>query len=253
MTGLETLVSQLQPTISQVLTKEFATFEKLRDGMSASLTLSRRLEDSFRPSLVFEEQLSRSLGTMKELLNRNPLSSISFDQAGVVSVAGELVSIESLQRAINALEVPTDEGDAFVENLLRQIAKLGPALRAIVLYILVPYIVSIIANLTTPLYEPLWKEVTTSNGPGAKAQIREVARERFSLSELRDHRFVTAKSLTIRQTPRQNAPPAGTLSFGKTVKLLKHEKDWSFIEYVDDDGITVSQGWVLARYLGKFG
>ena len=243
MNGFEKLGSQLQPTLSRTLTSELA--------------LSQNLEYLFRPLKVFEEPFSTSMEAFKDLLDRHPFSSLSFDQNGAVSVSGELVSTESLQQAIETLEVPANDTGALIEGLLQQVAKLGPALRTVVLFILLsillPYIISIVANLTTPLYEPLWKELSAPNGPGAKAQIREVARERFSPDELRDHRFVTAKKLTIRQTPRQNAPPVGALNFGKTVRLLKHEKDWSFIEYVDEDGTTVSQGWVLARYLVKFG
>ena len=89
-------------------------------------------------------------------------------------------------------------------------------------------------------------------GAGAKSEIRETAREKFAPGELRQHRFVTAKTLTVRHSARQRSPVVSTLKFGKMIKLLKKEDSWSLIEYFDDDSEAIGQGWVLSAYLTKF-
>lgn len=250
--GLEKLIAQLQPSISHTLTSEWKRFEQIQESLRPTTALQRLLEEALRPSKILEEQIARSLGSLNDLVARYPLSSIAFDETGSASVGGEVVATESLQQAVQELQTNASKSGDFIDQLLGQVAKLKPAIGALLLYILLPYIISIIANLTTPLYEPLWKDLATASGAGARSEVRETARERFIPGELRTHRFVTAKALAVRQTGRQRSPMIITLRFGKTVKLLSKEKHWSHIEYLDDESNTIQQGWVLSRYLAKF-
>ena len=42
------------------------------------------------------------------------------------------------------------------------------------------------------------------------------------------------------------------LSFGKAVKLMKKERDFALVAWTDKESGAEIQGWVFARYLGKF-
>lgn len=252
MAGFEKLIDQLQPAISNTLVAEWKRLEQFQKTLFPTLELQQKLEEVVRPSKLIEEQLARSLGAIDALLTHYPLSSVTFDDVGGVSVAGEAVSRESLQQAAQDFQAQADESGDFLSHLFGQLAKLKPAVRALLLYLLLPYIISIVANLTTPLYEQLWKDLTTPRAAGTKSEVRAVARRIFVPGELHQHRFVTAKILSVRQTARLRSPAVSTLRFGKVVRLLQKQKDWCFVEYVEDDSDKVLQGWVLSRYLAKF-
>lgn len=87
----------------------------------------------------------------------------------------------------------------------------------------------------------------------AKKAVQENARSAVgSLQLLAEYRFVATKMLIVRQSPRALSPEVGHLSFGKAVKLLKKEKDFAFVLWTDQESGAEIQGWVFARYLGKF-
>lgn len=69
---------------------------------------------------------------------------------------------------------------------------------------------------------------------------------------LEEYRYVSAKVLIVRQSPRARSPTVGRLSFGKAAKLLKKEKDFALVLWIDKETGAEIQGWVFARYLRKF-
>lgn len=87
----------------------------------------------------------------------------------------------------------------------------------------------------------------------AKKAIQENAKAAVGSAEiLAEYRFVSAKLLIVRQNPKARSPEVGRLSFGKAVKLLKKEKDFALVIWTDKESGAEIQGWVFARYLGKF-
>jgi hypothetical protein len=250
--GLEKLIEKNPFSIPLALPFGGDRVEKLIASLYSTSEFQKSIEEFVRPSKLLQQQISSAFGNYADLLARYPHDSIDFDEAGTASVAGELFSSDTVRQAISALRAPEGDPNNFIEQFSAQITKLKPALRALLLYIFLPYLVSIIANLQTPLYEPLWKELTIGSGPGAKNEVRETARKRFPIGGLHGYRFVTAKNLTVREGYRQRASEFDTLQFGKTVKLLKRQEGWSLIEYLDEDSETTRQGWVLSRYLAKF-
>jgi hypothetical protein len=87
----------------------------------------------------------------------------------------------------------------------------------------------------------------------AKKAIHESARVAVgSLEILADYRYVSIKVLIVRRNPCARSSEVGNLPFGRVVKLLKKEKDFSLVIWTDKDTDTEIQGWVFSRYLGKF-
>lgn len=87
----------------------------------------------------------------------------------------------------------------------------------------------------------------------AKKAVQEAARKTVGSPELlRDYRYVSTKLLIVRLNPRARSPTVARLVFGKPVKLLKREKDFALVMWTDNESGTEIQGWVFARYLGKF-
>jgi hypothetical protein len=87
----------------------------------------------------------------------------------------------------------------------------------------------------------------------AKKAVQENARTAVGSAELLvEYRYVSAKVLVVRHNPKARSPEVGRLSFGKAVKLVKKEKDFALILWTDKESGAEIQGWVFARYLGKF-
>lgn len=87
----------------------------------------------------------------------------------------------------------------------------------------------------------------------AKKAVQENARAAVGSPQLLvEYRYVSAKVLIVRQNPRARSPEVGRLSFGKTVKLLEKEKDFSLVLWTDEESGAEIQGWVFSRYIGKF-
>lgn len=87
----------------------------------------------------------------------------------------------------------------------------------------------------------------------AKKAIQESARVAVpSVVLLEDYRYVSGKTLVVRQNPRARSPEVGHLPFGRTVKLLKKDGDFSLIAWTDRESGAEIHGWAFSRYLGKF-
>jgi len=87
----------------------------------------------------------------------------------------------------------------------------------------------------------------------AKKAVLDTARVAVGSPELLvDYRYVSAKVLVVRQNPKARSPEVGRLAFGKAVKLLKKEKDFALVLWTDTESGAEIQGWVFARYLGRF-
>ena len=86
-----------------------------------------------------------------------------------------------------------------------------------------------------------------------KKALEETVRTAVGSADLlADYRYVRSDLLIVRQSPRARSPEIGRLTFGKAVKLLRKEKDFSFVLWTDIESGAEIQGWVFSRYLGKF-
>jgi len=83
--------------------------------------------------------------------------------------------------------------------------------------------------------------------------VKEIARQAVGAPELLlEYRYVSAQTLIVRQNPRARSPELTRLEFGKPVKLVKKERDFALVIWSDNEAGIEIQGWVFARYLGKF-
>ena len=96
--------------------------------------------------------------------------------------------------------------------------------------------------------------MTPTASPQAETRmVKQVARQVIGSAEsLKEYRYVSAKVLIVRQTPRTRSPEVARLSFGKPVRLLKKHKDFALVVWSDNESGAEIQGWVFARYLDKF-
>ncbi|STB71355.1 SH3 domain-containing protein [Clostridium baratii] len=65
------------------------------------------------------------------------------------------------------------------------------------------------------------------------------------------YRFVNTNSLSVRVRNNTKSNKIYELKYGDVVKILKKNKNWSFIEYEEDEAQI--RGWVFTRYISRFG
>jgi hypothetical protein len=69
---------------------------------------------------------------------------------------------------------------------------------------------------------------------------------------LRDYRFVAVNSLNVRITNKKNSQLVGKLYIGQVVKIINKNKNWSLVEWVNDNQDVKIKGWVFTRYISRF-
>lgn len=251
----EKLLGRFQQSSYQILMKDIDKYTNLYEKYNPILNIQEKIFGSLNSSIWKDAETLSSLSQFTDLLERYKDVTLTLDPNGAIAVGDEHFSPESIAHAFSNLKATDGKSNIGLNGILswlNETAKEHPILSAIIVYILLPHIVAIISNLTTPLYEDLWKKLTSSGGAGAKSEVLQDARKHFSDVELSHYRFVTSKELSVRGSCSVRAPAISILEFGKNVRLLKKHKDWSEIEYFDDESDEVRQGCVLSRYLHKF-
>jgi len=156
-------------------------------------------------------------------------------------------SIEESIRELEVVSLSSDEAQfqSWYDNLKPS----GQLLISLIL----SYWLAIAANLTTPIYED-WTHIFKTETPRSAGKlIVEEATELYSLSGLKDYRFVMVNtSLHVRIEANMNSEILDDLDNGKVVHFLTKSKRWAQVEYLCSDTGEEKIGWVLARYLKKF-
>jgi hypothetical protein len=239
-------------TFSRLAKLELDRYKSVLESIQTSASSFARLEAVLLSSPSLDSQLLQAISPYSDLLKRFPLSSMEPAGDGHITVGAESIPTEVIRHAIQALPLDTHSPGELFTSLVAILAKLAPAAKAIFLYILLPYLVSAVAGLNAPLHEDLWQNLKGTSRPGAKAEVKSTVRARFPEIDLREHRFVTASTLNVRETGNSRAPVVAQLKFGKTVRLLDKGKHWSHVEFWVDEGENHQSGWVYSRYLEKF-
>lgn len=195
---------------------------------------------------------SDSLRQLQRMLRETALDQVSVAETGSIKVAGEEVVLDGTTWDMERVTLTPQPAAGLLEDLVSWLAVLAPLVRAAVIYLLLPYIVSIVANINTPLHEEWWKSLQADSTRAAKKEVRQGASAAYSSTDLETFRFVTAKSLSVHQAGRQRSPTTDDIPFGKVVRLLRRDGSWSYVEYAGGATREVQQGWVLSRYLEKF-
>lgn len=68
---------------------------------------------------------------------------------------------------------------------------------------------------------------------------------------LKSYKIVSVQVLNLRMYAKQKSKKIGELYFGQLVFVKKVQKDWTLIQFVNDDDTEKIEGWVFSRYLKK--
>lgn len=226
--------------------------EQIAKYLAPQHQLEEQMQKLFSPQRILQEQASQYLQSLGDYFSDPLIAAVGVDQAGYLSIGDETLSVETIQGHVMELTAQAQAGVLFFEAFFEWLQKLAPAVRAVMLVLIFPFFVAIVANLATPICEEWWKNFRDTEPRVAKKEIVNLAAQTYNSNELQGFRFVAARALTVRESNNQQAGVLDELYLGKTVKLLKRDKQWSLVEYFDDETDSHKQGWVLSRYIGKF-
>lgn len=265
----------LQPRLKQAfegLRRQSTQWEKLAGNLAdRQLRLQHTFATAFEPQrrlaeqlqkLSQSEQFSRILEAQKqwEGLARTYLSTLDPD-AVRVSSAGDIAfgndnlgseevsaNLESLTNELATASTPLD----YLLRLSSYLSSLRTPLAQVVLLLVLPYVLSVIANLTTPVYEEWWREVADLSRKEMIAEVSKSGLEAYDLSQLQGYRFVTANQLRVRGAASGQSKIIAHLPKGKVVRIIEARRHWSMVEYFDHKRGRLQTGWVATSYLAMF-
>lgn len=226
--------------------------------------LARALAETTSLARATEEwsNIQRILRTVQELQNeRNDWASngagsfeLEDDEAGSKIVAAVVrpemgTSLPEIAELLNSLliEVRSYQSDP------KQVAIFWTVIFPCLLFLLTP-VWDIYAKRAIEQFDPV---PIAQPAREANKLINLQARE-FKLTPmlLSDLRFVNCKKkyLALRKTPRKNAAMLPiAIPRGQPVQVLEVKDSWTRIRWTDSEQSFVVEGWVLTRYLKKFG
>lgn len=236
--------------------------EKLRmeETITESINLHKRVADQFMKiplaqhfTWISEAKMHWAAGAESYLSRFDP-ESIKVTPTGDIALDRETVNAEDVTSGLELLnkELATvSTADEYVQLFFSILARLKPLLAFAIIHLILPYVSGVLGNLTSPIYEPYWKEFTGISKEEAATKVREKTLNRYDPSQLKDHRFVTANRLQVRAGPGKERRVIGTLPRGKLVRIIRAKQHWTKVAYLDERQQKERRGWVAASHLGK--
>ncbi len=258
----DTIRDQLQ----DILNPQLKAQKQLEELLRPQRWMQDHLADLFQPQVDFLESIRAQLDPVSLVRNQiadliNPLNQylsefqgleINVDAAGNVFIDGDEISAAEISDVTDTFNAARESAQEFVESFVAWLSQLTPRLRQAVLFLVLPYIISVVATLTTPLYQEWWREHIAADHRVAKKEIVLEANDLYDREELANYRFVYATRLHVRSQGSMKAEIIDNLPLGKSVLVLRRQKAWTEIEYLNDSTGETSSGWVHSRYLHKF-
>lgn len=243
---------KFQNQIETILEPQRRLRKQLEQYVSPLKKIQEQIELTTRPFKEFQNQIDRYLSPLQKYLSSSVLDSISINEDGTVSVGGNVFDIDNIiEDYVEDWSIGESEEQDFIDTFVQWIGSVKEPIRSVLLYLCLPYLMSILANLTTPIYEEWWKGYSELEDKKFKQEIVRDANEEYISEKLVDYRFVTATALHIREKGSIDSCILDKIEKGVVVKILNETEGWFFVEY-DTVIDQKKSGWASSAYLHKF-
>ena len=242
--------------IAELATRDISAYSKIREIIKSQNAQMQAVINAFKFNHVEEIQKILAVKAINEvgLSKFKEYVANSTDSWGVVNDELLLndvpISSAELEVAATAIE-SGDLLDSDDPTCSDAWWALSPRVRSFIATIVVSYIISIIANIHTPMWMNLFGINEADGSISTKKDISNDALELFEIGQLREYRFVYTESLIVRAGPGKKHDEIFAVKRGAIVRPIVRIGGWTKIEYETGDGEIIS-GWVYSRYLEKF-
>jgi hypothetical protein len=232
LTGLYTAVASLNP-ISKALESVLATSQVWQSVGVADLASRIMREVEFRQAFL-ERLDSEDLATVKTLDLEIPTDKILEAIERGIEESGVTQQSENTQTSLNRLfsgwmKLPQDLRTLVIGILLLVIQYSIFEKHSSSLQIAINQRVKIVQNVTN--------NILISSG--------------VTVDERRQIRIVSKDNLPVFRSNRRDSERVATLSAGQVVVVKRKNRNWTQVEWRDNDTQQISTGWVFTRYLKR--
>jgi len=207
---------------------------------------------------AIENAQSQNITNASALLNRitkigEELSNVDLqiNKDGSISGKGATFKVAEVENIIEACLVNAPNTEALtletkIDNFLLSIAKQHPLITKLIVYIVLQFFVSVLAT----------KYMSESSNFDSKALAKQIKKECQIITVSSDfttnYRFVSTASLNVRENNSIKSRLIARLHFGQLVHIVQKKKNWTLVEYRNENGDVLIKGWVFTRYIKKF-
>ncbi len=202
-----------------------------------------------------------------QMVDRLDRAARSAEAAGVDETALGEVAPEQYKQAAETFEAlvqlsetaPTTE-EQFDRVIAAIEANRDTPLQRVMWSIVVVVLINLMFAVVNPFgdfYVKKQLEQVSSRQEAIKVVKQEARNTVDDVRLISDYRFVsvpTERPLVVRSMPGSKAPRIAELRFSQVVYVLEttKEKDFTLVEWRNEDGTSSVKGWVFSRYLKKF-
>ena len=241
--------------LQEQMQKWVEPYQQLQKQMEKWLVPSTALKDYVWEASRLRYGLPEIYVGINKLLDTVDQETFRVNEADIITVGNQTVSSEEFTdmytvfvESLGKLPSPA-EAIAFVWEYVN---KLAQPLATLLLFVVLPYLINISSNLTTPYFEELIGQMSNKPKREQMKAIKSEAAMQFDGSVLREYRFVSADVLQVRGGASIRSTILADIRFGQVVKVIRKGRKWSYVECVDEDTDLTVRGWVFNRYLSRF-
>ncbi|MTI47850.1 MAG: SH3 domain-containing protein [Firmicutes bacterium] len=248
-----------------------ASLIRLSEAMRASLPNSNftNISKLMRVSLSNDSLMGIRQGISLILKNDELMSDIDFnkvhlDTNGTLSYCDEIIELDD---TIQEIEVLSSKGTTIQERISNTIDNMKK--KQIVILFLITFLIfqpiqEYYNNWATATIEKAIDSIKLSlvNNVSAKSvSVKKVVRNEVSTSINDDilksyidnnYRYVSIDCLNVRLSNSINSKIIGDLHLGEVVKIVNKQRNWTLIEFKDENQENYIKGWIFTRYIKRF-
>ncbi|MCF2650054.1 MULTISPECIES: SH3 domain-containing protein [Niallia] len=196
------------------------------------------------------------ISAITDLLNDISFEEIEVEENGSVKYQDAQYTRDEVQdivnRAIHESSLLIQQNSIEINALISEVKKNKQ--QPLYQQILMNLICGIILFLATPFMQTVQDSIMKTMVQNKVKVLKVIKAEYQSLvldnKEQLHYRIVSTDKMIVRITKRKNSEPVGQVNFGTVVEVLYKNKNWTLIEYENEDEQIVT-GWVYTRYLEK--
>ena len=258
----------IDTNVLKPVSKSMESISRLSIDDSVLKSVSKSMESISRLSIDDSvlKSVSKSMESISEL--SKDISKFRFSTEAIGLYNDELSQADDINLDIN--DVFLDDSLTIQEKLYNIWEKVKSKNIIVVLlvynFIILPIFNPIKETYDDFVYESLCNAVQSitenvSNKDGKQLNksiknnaIKELNNDSCTNKEdiLNTYRFVSCDNLNVRSKNTINSAVIYCLNKGDVVKIINKQKNWTKIEYKNDDETISVTGWVFTRYISKF-
>lgn len=196
------------------------------------------------------------ISAITDLLNDMTYEEIVVEENGSVKYQNAQYTRDEVQEIVNKAlhesNILIQQNSTEINALVSEVKKYQQ--QPLYQQVLINLICGIILFLATPFMQTVQDSIMNIIVENKAKVMKVIKAEYQSLvldnKEQLHYRFVSTEKMIVRITNKKNSQPVGQVNFGTVVEVLYKNKNWTLIEYENENGKIVT-GWVYNRYLEK--